>query len=188
MVDTKRLIKALRLSRLSCGIKKPCFDCELMEDCLYYQQNGAKEAADTIEHLETENATLREEVSVVEEATAKRAPLTIMRGATTIIKGSYSLEEENAALREQLDDAKRQLRQRDAMNTEQAKCIDRLIAERDAALNDLRGKCSVCVHYTSNHREGVCAHCCREYMSDVIACSDLWQWRGPQKEDGRNDE
>lgn len=67
MVDIKRLIKALRLNRLSCGIKKPCSDCELMEDCLYYQQNGAKEAADIIEHLEAGNAALRGQLDKVKK-------------------------------------------------------------------------------------------------------------------------
>lgn len=70
---------------------------------------------------------------------------------------------------------------------ERDKAFARVTAERDAALNDLRGKCSVCVHYTLNHREGVCAHCSRDYTSDVIACSDCWQWRGLQKEDGGNE-
>lgn len=155
MVDIKRLIKALRLNRLSCGIKTPCSDCELMEDCLYYQQNGAKEAADIIEHLEAGNAALRGQLDKVKKQ-------------AWLWKKRFKLEE-----------------RANEISTEE---LLNVTAERDAALNDLRGKCSVCVHYTSNHREGVCAHCCREYMSDVIACSDLWQWRGPQKEDNENDD
>lgn len=168
MVDTKRLIKALRLSRLSCGIKKPCSDCELMEDCLYYQQNGAKEAADTIEHLETENAALREQIKDTFQV--------------HLIEEIKRLEQKNTALYLQLDKVKKQaelwkkrFKLEERSNEISAEEPLNVTAERDAALNDLRGKCSVCVHYTSNHREGVCAHCCREYMSDVIACSDLWQ-------------
>lgn len=187
-----------------------------------------REAADTLERLEAENAALREQFAdkeielqamrnaanqykrwfygVIAERDALRKQIAELKNYKQIVEVKDKMIDEREdilankcniifvqtkeldALHEQLDDAKRQLRQRDAMNTEQAKCIDRLIAERDAALNDLRGKCSVCVHYTLNHREGVCAHSCREYMSDVIACSDLWQWRGLQKEDNGNDE
>lgn len=110
-----------------------------------------REAADTIEQLETEIYTLREEVSAVEEAMAKRAPLTIMRGATTIIKGSYSLEEENAALRERLDkkfkliaQQGQELNRRDEVIKKQEAKLDHVTAERDAAMEDCSGMCITC--------------------------------------------
>lgn len=238
MVDIKRLIKTLRLNRLSCGIKKPCSDCELMEDCLYYQQNGAKEAADIIEHLEAENATLREQLaerdkqikqwenalSAFDDGIEPTQDVLNLLSDTDELKKwiaraawhCHKVSEMNGEI-ERLNVA---VECRDNMladqtkalsdlqgrfdiinNFEQSQCaalllkiserdktLARITAERDAALNDLRGKCSVCVHYTPNHNEGVCAHCSRNYMSDVIACSDCWQWRGPQKEDDENDE
>lgn len=126
-----------------------------------------EDAAGAIERLEAENAALREQM--IEEI--KR------------------LEQKNTALYLQLDKVKKtsQVMEERANEISTEELLN-VTAERDAALNDLRGKCSACVHYTWNHNEGVCAHCCREYMSNVIACSDCWQWRGPQKEDGENDE
>lgn len=92
MVDIKRLIKALRLNRLSCGIKKPCSDCELLEGCLYYQQNGAKEAADIIEHLEAENATLREQLA------DKEIELQAMRNAANQYKHGFVSQAETVEI------------------------------------------------------------------------------------------
>ena len=61
--------------------------------------------------------------------------------------------------------------------------LARVTAERDAAVEELRGKCSVCLHYTPYHNDGPCASCKFE-----IACfvpekaTDKWEWRGMRKD------
>ena len=54
-----------------------------------------------------------------------------------------------------------------------------VLSERDAALNDLHGKCSACIHYTPNHNEGPCRFCCFEIARDpTVEVNDNWKWRG----------
>lgn len=53
--------------------------------------------------------------------------------------------------------------------------------ERDAAIQDLHGKCSVCSHYTPNHNEGPCRNCSFEIARDhTVKAEDNWEWRGLQ--------
>lgn len=58
-----------------------------------------------------------------------------------------------------------------------ATAIETLLAERDAAVEELRGRCSKCKHLRSGILEFPCADCCFESGK-----SDHWEWRGPQKE------
>ncbi len=58
---------------------------------------------------------------------------------------------------------------------EAAAAIETLLAERDAAVEDLKGRCGVCKHrrvclFDEQHRIG-CA----------VSNRGHWQWRGPQK-------
>lgn len=61
--------------------------------------------------------------------------------------------------------------------------LEQVKRERDAAIEDLRGKCSACANYTPYHNDGPCATCKFE-----IACfvpekaTDKWQWRGPKED------
>lgn len=62
--------------------------------------------------------------------------------------------------------------------------LDRVTAERDAAVEQLHGYCFACKHYTPYHNDGLCATCKHERACfkpwDAV---DRWQWRGPQKEE-----
>lgn len=234
MVDIKRLIKALRLNRLSCGIKKPCSDCELSEDCLYYQQNGAKEAADIIEHFEAENATLREQLaekdrqikqwknalSAFDDGIEPTQDVLNLLSDTDELKKwivcaawhcrkvsemNGEIEGLNAAVERRdrmLADQSKALSDLQGRfdiinNFEQSQCAKLLVkiaerdkafarvtAERDAAIEDCSGMCITCafVHDCAKHDNNDMGpsiwHC---------DCED-WQWRGPQKEDGGNDD
>ena len=65
----------------------------------------------------------------------------------------------------------------DRMALDAADLLEKLNAERDAALKDLRGKCSVCKNHTTYHRVGACKNCYWE-NSPEIPFRDHWQWRG----------
>lgn len=57
--------------------------------------------------------------------------------------------------------------------------LDRLKADRNAAVEQLHGYCSVCKHYTPNHNEGACAECKHEYFQyQNIDARDNWEWCG----------
>lgn len=55
--------------------------------------------------------------------------------------------------------------------------------ERNAAVEQLRGLCSACKHYTPYHNDGPCATCTHE-----VACfapekaTDKWEWVGIKEE------
>ena len=56
---------------------------------------------------------------------------------------------------------------------------EQLTAERDAAVDELHGKCSVCSHYTPYHNDGPCASCKFEVACFVPEkATDKWEWRG----------
>ena len=59
--------------------------------------------------------------------------------------------------------------------------LRQLKVERDAAVRDLHGKCSVCKHYSPYHGRGLCADC--KYDFDEGKKEDHWEWRGPQQEE-----
>ena len=62
--------------------------------------------------------------------------------------------------------------------------LEQVKAERDAAIEDLHGKCSACANYTPYHNDGPCATCKFEIDCFVPEkATDKWQWRGPVKED-----
>ena len=57
--------------------------------------------------------------------------------------------------------------------------VHQLEAERDAAVEDMHGRCPSCKHYDKDPKEEPCASCSSGYGN-----MDNWQWRGVQKEDG----
>lgn len=57
-----------------------------------------------------------------------------------------------------------------------ATAIETLLAERDAAVKELHGRCSKCKHFSSGLLEFPCTDCRFERGT-----SDHWEWRGPQK-------
>lgn len=57
-----------------------------------------------------------------------------------------------------------------------ATAIETLLAERDAAVKELHGRCSKCKHFSSGILEFPCTDCRFERGT-----SDHWEWRGPQK-------
>lgn len=58
-----------------------------------------------------------------------------------------------------------------------ADAIETLLAERDAAVDGMRGRCSKCKHFSVGVLHFPCTDCCFE-----VGTNDHWQWRGPQKE------
>lgn len=62
--------------------------------------------------------------------------------------------------------------------------LARVTAERDAAVEQLRGYCPACKNYTENHCEGPCEDCKHEYYQyRSKKAMDNWEWRGPKKEE-----
>lgn len=59
--------------------------------------------------------------------------------------------------------------------------LARVTAERDAAVEDLRGDCEKCAHYRVTWNG-----CTPDYecpLSDRCLNRDMWEWRGPRKEE-----
>lgn len=55
--------------------------------------------------------------------------------------------------------------------------------ERDAAVDQLRGLCSACKHYTPYHNDGPCATCTHEVACFVPEkATDKWEWVGVKEE------
>lgn len=53
--------------------------------------------------------------------------------------------------------------------------------ERDVAIEQLRGKCSACVHYSDLHGHGKCKDCYWDYTvseSLIEYLNDNWKWKG----------
>lgn len=64
---------------------------------------------------------------------------------------------------------------------------EKIKAERDAAIRQLRGYCNACKNYTPNHNEGPCEGCKHEYFQYWNAdLRDNWEWRGLKE--GKSDE
>ena len=75
-----------------------------------------------------------------------------------------------------LDEAASALEQLQAEN-------EKLKAERDLAIKQLRGYCHACKNYTPNHNEGPCAGCKHEYFQCRNAdARDNWEWCGPKED------
>lgn len=61
--------------------------------------------------------------------------------------------------------------------------LARIMAERDAAVEQLRGYCHSCKNYTENHCEGPCGNCKHEYYQyRNVDAVDNWEWSGHQKD------
>lgn len=56
--------------------------------------------------------------------------------------------------------------------------LESLLAERDAAVEDLHGQCNKCKYSGVLYRDFPCCRCV------TGGTSDYWQWRGPQKDGG----
>lgn len=57
----------------------------------------------------------------------------------------------------------------------------RLRSERDTAVDELRGYCAACQHYTPEHGTDICGSCVYEYPlfhRDGVVIKDRWQWAG----------
>lgn len=60
---------------------------------------------------------------------------------------------------------------------------ERVKAERDLAIKQLRGYCHACKNYTPNHNEGPCAGCKHEYFQCRNAdARENWEWIGVKEE------
>lgn len=65
-----------------------------------------------------------------------------------------------------------------------ADAIETLLAERDAAVKELRGECRCCANNTGWHNIGKCAVCLHETAPIPLPGFnrvDSWQWSGPQE-------
>ena len=57
--------------------------------------------------------------------------------------------------------------------------LDRVKADRNAAIEQLHGYCPACKNYTPNHNEGACAECKHEYFQyQNIGAKDNGEWCG----------
>lgn len=63
-----------------------------------------------------------------------------------------------------------------------AAAIETLLAERDAAVEDLHGACRACVYAGCFEGAQPCCDC--TYGTGAMSDADNWQWRGLQKEGG----
>lgn len=55
--------------------------------------------------------------------------------------------------------------------------------EKDAAVEQLRGLCSACKHYTPYHNDGPCSTCTHEVACFVPEkATDKWEWVGVKEE------
>lgn len=55
--------------------------------------------------------------------------------------------------------------------------------EKDAAVEQLRGLCSACKHYTPYHNDGPCSTCTHEVACFVTEkATDKWEWVGVKEE------
>lgn len=62
-----------------------------------------------------------------------------------------------------------------------AAAIETLLAERDAAVEMLRGECRACKHNSVWHNVGKCCTCTHETAGALIPkdqCTDNWEWKG----------
>ena len=81
----------------------------------------------------------------------------------------------------------------DELMLDAATAIETLIAERDAAIEELRGICWCCVHGKKWYKAPKWSNMVTcEHMKELgaLACSGrnvsckYWEWRGPRKESG----
>jgi len=63
----------------------------------------------------------------------------------------------------------------------QKRVINDLTAENKALKDQLRGKCSACVHYSDLHENGKCKDCYWDYNAPerlIEYLCDNWKWKG----------
>ena len=113
---------------------------------------------------------------------ADKASLEIMDLCMEAATAIETLRDENEQLRAELAQAHESLdfaRTKDAEIIRLGADLARVTAERDAAVDELHGKCSVCSHYTPYHNDGPCASCKFEVACFVPEkATDKWEWRG----------
>ena len=96
-------------------------------------------------------------------------------GADAIYNGKF-VEVKHHGVFDLLEEAASALEQLQAEN-------EKLKAERDLAIKQLRGYCHACKNYTPNHNEGPCAGCKHEYFQCRNAdARDNWEWCGPKED------
>ena len=62
--------------------------------------------------------------------------------------------------------------------------LERVKADRNAAIEQLHGYCPACKNYTPNHNEGECEECKHEYFQyQNIDARDKWESCGIKKGD-----
>lgn len=72
-------------------------------------------------------------------------------------------------------------KQRDELRAE----LEKVKAERDAAIKELHGKCSVCKSYAPFHRQDKCLNCKWDNASPACLIEyqeDNWEWHGVKDE------
>lgn len=99
-----------------------------------------------------------------------------MRQEAADYRGGRTLGRAFADAEDVLDEAASALEQLQTEN-------ERLKAERDLAIKQLRGYCHACKNYTPNHNEGPCEGCKHEYYQYQNAdARDNWEWIGVKEE------
>lgn len=60
--------------------------------------------------------------------------------------------------------------------------------ERDVAIEQLRGVCSACKHYTPYHNDGLCATCTHERACyKPWEATDKWEWKGLTEDENKEE-
>ena len=145
------------------------------------QEDVLDKAATALSTLQAENEKLRGELEYEQEH------------ANAYHQECGQWEAENEKLRAELNDLKSKwdkYQPREHWETLNELCenlhdeLEKVKAERDAALEHLHGICSACKNYSPYHNRGKCRFCAYEPARDKDAeANDNWEWRGPQKED-----
>lgn len=129
--------------------------------CIY---SALSKAADALAKNQAEIDQLRSELELYKKSGLEPCDYTAM-----------------AALQEQLKQCRDDLSTLMGHHQHALGSLAHLKEERDAAIQDLHGKCSVCSHYTPNHNEGPCRNCTFEIARDpAVKAEDNWEWRGLQ--------
>ena len=148
-----------------CGKCSGEFCYEKEKDASWCIYSALSKAADALAKSQTEINQLRSELELYKKSGLEPCDYAAM-----------------AALKEQLKQC------RDDLSTlmghhqyalDALKGAMRFKEERDAAIQDLHGRCHACSHYTPNHNEGPCRFCCFEIARDqTVEVNDNWEWRG----------
>ena len=154
-MDYEKLTAAIKL----CGSEPLVRRCE--KECFYYKGGDTKKC---IPRMTADAATAITDLLARAEAAEARV---------RELETSFRTEKcENGPECVELGRARKRMEEAE-VRAEKAE------RERDAAVEQLHGICSACVHYTPYHNDGLCATCTHEVACFVPEkATDKWEWNG----------